>query len=62
MNLKIIKKIDNNSITIEMGFEEYAVLRGYEGISEMMKCYGINDEREAVVQNAKMRCGFVDND
>ena len=58
----MIKKIDNKSIIVELDFDEYAVLRGYDSINEMMKYYNVYDEREAVVKHAELRRGYIDND
>ena len=57
----MIKKIDNDSITLEMDFDEYAVVRGFAGIGELMDYYGVHNEREAVVKNAEEVSEYVDS-
>ena len=58
----MIKKIDNDSITLEMDFDEYALMRGLAGIKELMDYYGVHNEREAVVKNAEEVSEYIDND
>ena len=58
----MIKKIDNKSITVELDFDEYAVLCGFADIDEMMDHYDTDTEREAVVMSAERISEYVDND
>lgn len=57
----MIKKIDNDSITVKMDFDDFAILSGFDSIEEMMKCFNTGNEREAIVMSAKETFGYIDD-
>ena len=58
----MIKKIDNDSITVKMDFDDFALMSGFAGIEEMVEHYDTDTERDAVVLSAEKMSGYFDGE